>query len=82
VCVLDQELIAKVLASQEIKNSIARIAASSTATDEAKKESNATEGIEYNAEGDVHALAKKVLGTLTSLSPSEDNKKSSGHKQR
>lgn len=83
-CVLlDQDLIAKVLTSQEIKNSITRIATNSeVVTDESKKGFNATEGIEYNTEGDIHALAKKVLSTLKGMSPSVDTKKSSGHKQR
>jgi hypothetical protein len=54
--------------------------ANSVGTDEAQKQP--AERIEYNTEGDIHALAKKVLGTLKSLSPSEEQRKSSGHKQR
>ncbi|KAG2199753.1 hypothetical protein INT46_007030 [Mucor plumbeus] len=90
------ELMAKIISSQEIVQSITRIANSKKLANQG----NAVDAINNNktmataedySEGDIHALGKRVLNTLqdfqtTSRSSTtvatEENKKSSGHKQR
>lgn len=87
---------AKIISSQEIVQSITRIANSKKLANQG----NAVDAINNNktmataedySEGDIHALGKRVLNTLqdfqtTSRSSTtvatEENKKSSGHKQR
>lgn len=87
---------AKIISSQEIVESITRIANSTRSANQgnvvdAINSNKAMTTTEDYSEGDIHALGKRVLNTLqefqtTSRSnttvATEENKKSSGHKQR
>ncbi|KAI8644651.1 vacuolar protein 8 [Parasitella parasitica] len=88
------ELMAKIVSSQEIIQSITRIANSKkSASQEIIVDGNnkaMTTSEEY-PEGDIYALGKRVLDTLqdfqatsrsTTTTTTEETKKSSGHKQR
>ena len=77
---------AKIVGSKEIVESVARIASNT----KAESDNNSKPPVEEYPEGDLHSLGKRVLATLqeyqvklrSGITATEENKKSSGHKQR
>ncbi|CAO3646431.1 unnamed protein product [Mucor fragilis] len=79
------ELMAKIVGSKEIVESVARIASNKKPASD-----NDKPPVEEYPEGDLQSLGKRVLTTLqeyqvklrSGIAATEENKKSSGHKQR